>query len=133
MALLKLPKKFDPYLGSPNRKPIYPYEIDWNHPLTRGLKFFNIFDNARPIDLVAESPPTGLAGNPQWSPQNGVDFSSDRLYYTTSKTPLEGLSVAARVNPDTTSGNQYYINWYDATTLFGLIFWQQGSTLFCSW
>ena len=46
----------EPNLWTPGKKPIGPVKIDWDHPLTTGLRFATLFEEAP--DLVSKTPVT---------------------------------------------------------------------------
>jgi len=53
MAKLPLPKSYSADFQNPRVKPVGDVEIDWDNPITRGLKFWPVFVGNKAIDLVS--------------------------------------------------------------------------------
>ncbi|MBL4763503.1 MAG: hypothetical protein JKY93_12505 [Gammaproteobacteria bacterium] len=95
-----------PQFYYPNRKPIGPVEIDWSHPLARGLKFCWMPLNGNEFDLVADVRPDNDTLSISVEPYKGVYASvfegnaivENGRYLLEAPVPNQGQTVLAIAN-----------------------------------
>lgn len=132
MGILELPKRFHPDFSIPGKKPSGLIEIDWDNPLTRGLKSFYIMSGGvdEIINLVNGVAatlvnPTGLLGKHRVDVNEGLISKNtttgpDGSYWSVPNAeslPLEnGVTVVARVKIPQTNRWQFKFLGYSGTS-----------------
>ncbi len=130
----------EPNLAIPKKKPTGPVEIDWSHPLAKGLKFFTIFNNGAFVDLVNKDTATITVNNGEIKYENGhgsfaVGAINNSLvsYDGRDIVATNGLTFATNVRPAEVGTFKYWCNLESPSDATEVIFWQNGATLRLSW
>jgi len=84
----KLPKNYHPDFAFPASKPTGPVEIDWDNPITKGLKTLMVAPLGRDKDLVDPSTPFVTTSPAFFTDQSGqgLKFNGSSTYIRNTKT-----------------------------------------------
>lgn len=131
---LPLPKRLHPDFIQPYRKPIGRVEIDWDNPLTQGLRMFVLFQGNVPYDLVTgrRLDISASTGTVDYSPANGefaLNVNSSAIAVNTEPTP-EGITIFGRIKADQTTATERFLNLGNsASNEFASVFFHSGGKI----
>lgn len=109
MTAFTLPKRYHPDFRQPNKKPAVAFEIDWTHPLTRGLVFC-AFPELQAVNLVTGDQATSSSGSTNKPTVSGVHLdqaaTTDYQYYPNTIDSIDtDFTIAIRCNLSSAANN----------------------------